>query len=604
MCSFYWCIGVLFFAGFATGEIKNKGWWKNTVFYQVYPRSFMDSNDDGTGDLKGITSKLQHFKDSGIGAVWLSPIYASPMIDNGYDISDFRQVDSMFGTMADLEELVKQAKKLGIKIILDLVPNHTSDQHKWFQDENTKYDYYIWNKGKDNQKPPNNWLSVFGNSAWTLHSKIDLWYFHQFYEQQPDLNYNNPNVQKEMEDVIKFWLDKGIDGFRIDAVPHIYERNDLLDEPESKIPGVKENEYDYLLHIYTKDDPRTYTLIRKWRQLLDDYADKNNLDEKVILTEAYTNLENTTQYYNFGSHVPFNFNFIMNVNNKSHPADFKKVIDDWISHTPENETANWVMGNHDRSRTATRYAGRADQMTMLAMILPGIAVTYNGEEIAMEDNPELICEEKAKEEADPQANKCDFRDPARTPFQWDDTKNAGFSKSNTTWLPVHKNYKSLNLANQKIALNSHYKLYQKLTQLRSTSDALKKGKLQTEVLNDGKVLVVIRDYNDKKEIVILLINFSDDQPQSVDIKKYTSMEHHDTNIYVSSIGSEIGWNSTVTGLKLTLPGKASVVVQTVVGNTGGNNNGTETGKGTGTKTTSNAAKTVIVTSLLMFIKLR
>ena len=563
MSSLRWCLALLLCVGLADGEIKNKGWWKNTVFYQVYPRSFMDANGDGIGDLKGITSKLEHFKDAGIGAIWLSPIYASPMVDFGYDISDFRKIDENYGTMADLEELTKKAKELGIKIIMDLVPNHTSDKHQWFIDAmkgNPKYTkYYVLAPGKDVNKPPNNWISVFSNSAWKYIPDLDLWYFHQFEYRQPDLNYVNKDVQKEMEEIITFWLDKGIDGFRIDAVPHLYEDDELKDEPKSNTPGAVEGkDYTYLDHIYTKDDPRTYDLVKSWRAVVDKYADEKNQDEKVILTEAYTSLVNTTKYYNYGSHVPFNFNFIMNVNVASKPSEFKKVIEDWMASMPEGGVANWVMGNHDRSRTATRYPGRADQMTMLAMILPGIAVTYNGEEIAMEDKLDITWEETK----DPQAcnagkehYKEQSRDPNRTPFQWDDTTNAGFSTAKKTWIPVHSNYKTLNLAKQKKDAVSHYKLYQKLTELRN-NEALQTGSLEVQITNEDVLAVIRYGIN---ETVTLLINFQDSTEKVVDLGGLTR-NHTKHTAYVSSIGSKTEWGSTLDPTAIKLQAKESLVL--------------------------------------------
>ncbi|KAJ8680493.1 hypothetical protein QAD02_016280 [Eretmocerus hayati] len=557
------CTVLLFFLGLAAGEIKNKGWWKNTVFYQVYPRSFKDSNGDGIGDLQGITDKLQHFKDSGIGAIWLSPIFTSPMIDFGYDISDFKDIDPAFGSMADLEIMTKKAKELGIKVVLDLVPNHSSDKHFWFQQSVKgigKYkDYYMWHEGRSNNaEPPNNWISVFSGPAWTYNPDRKMWYFHQFDYRQPDLNYTNPNVRQEMEDVIKFWLSKGIDGFRIDAIPHVYERDDLPDEP-LLISGTPQN-YPDLDHIYTKDDPRTYELIKSWRTLMDKWSDEHNEDEKVILTEAYTALENTTKYYQYGSNVPFNFNFIMSIDNKSSPNDFKKNIEEWMNHMPKGEVANWVVGNHDRSRVASRYPGRADQMIMLTMLLPGIAVTYNGEEIAMEDKTDISWAETQDPQAcntDPEHYQSRSRDINRTPFQWDDTKNAGFSDADETWLPVHSNYKTLNLKKQMSETGSHYQLYKNLTWMRTT-DTLRNGGLKIDILNDDKVLAVVREA--AKHNVILLINFSDDQSQKVDVTAYAKGKSNVT-ISLASHGSEIVWGTMVEAKEIHLQAKASIIIE-------------------------------------------
>ncbi|KAK1128205.1 hypothetical protein K0M31_002675 [Melipona bicolor] len=493
----------------ATARIMNKGWWKNAVFYQVYPRSFMDSDGNGVGDLKGITSKLQYFKDIGVTAIWLSPINKSPMKDFGYDISDFRDIDPTFGTLSDFENLLSEAHKLGLKVILDLVPNHTSNQHAWFKESvnsSSQYaDYYIWKNGTESE-PPNNWVSVFNNSAWTYHEGRNQYYFHQFYAEQPDLNYRNPTVQQEMKDIIGFWLDKGIDGFRIDAVPHLFEAENItLNEP--KLPNadssLNETHFAYYDHIYIKDQPETYELVQSWREYVDHYANKNNRDEIVILTEAYTSLNSTIKFYDYGSHVPFNFKFITDVNAKSNTTDFANIANNWMKYMPNDGIPNWVMGNHDRVRVGTRYPGRADQLIMLEMILPGIAVTYYGEEIGMVDNTTLYM--------------YDVRDGCRTPFQWDDTLNAGFSTNTTgTWLPVHSGYKTNNLEKQKNVSDSHYNLYKSLIQLRK-KDVLTKGTFQLDT-STKNVLFVLRKDERTNETVSLLLNFSANETK-VDLTK-------------------------------------------------------------------------------------
>nr|XP_050856116.1 maltase 1-like [Vespula vulgaris] len=536
------CLCTFFFAtGLVNGEIKNKGWWKNAVFYQIYPRSFMDSDDDGIGDLKGISSKLEHFVDAGIQGIWLSPIYASPMIDFGYDISDFKAIHPEFGTMQDFEILVAQSKRHGLKIILDLVPNHTSDKHEWFQKylagEKKYKDYYIWKKGRkdDGVTPPNNWISLFSGPAWTYNATLKEWYFHQFEYRQPDLNYSNPEVRAEMEDVIRFWLRKGVDGFRIDAVPHLFERDDLRDEPRSSDPSATDRDYTYLDHIYTKDDPRTYELVKSWRKVLDDYSDANNEDEKVMMTEAYTSLENTTKYYDYGSHIPFNFKLITDVNHNSSASDFMRIIEAWMAHTPNTASANWVLGNHDRSRTASRYPKRDFQMTMLPMILPGVAVTYYGEEIGMVDKSDISWEDTQ----DPQACNAGkdkyqsrSRDPNRTPFQWDNSKNAGFSRANRTWLPVHENYKVINLQNRKnTTQQSLYKAYRSLIQLRKSSHALQHGalkmkvvKLKTDYCYNCEFLAISREV--PGETITLFMSFSPVVTLPVNLNKHMTLYSH------------------------------------------------------------------------------
>ena len=536
--------------GLAAAEIKNKGWWKNAVFYQVYPRSFKDSDGDGVGDLKGILSKLQHFNSTGITAIWLSPIYKSPMTDFGYDISDFRDVDPVFGVMKDLEDLVAEAHKIGVKVILDLVPNHTSEQHSWFKEsvnKTEKYaDYYIWVNGKDPSTPPNNWVSVFNGSAWTYNKERKQFYFHQFFKSQPDLNYNNPAVQQEMKDIIKFWLDKGIDGFRVDAVPYLFELNDITkDEPEVENvdPKLNKTSYDYYNHIYTKDQNETYDLVQSWRTFVDEYANKNNREEIVLLTEAYASLPNMIKYYNYGSHVPFNFRFITDADANSNATQLKNVIDSWIKLMPKGGVANWVMGNHDQVRLGSRYPDRTEQMIMLEMILPGIAVTYYGEEIGMVDIPG--------------PTKYDVRDGCRSPFQWDNTTSAGFSNNTKTWLPVNDNYKDVNLQKEKKEKNSTYQLYIKLIELRK-SHTLKHGSLLTKDLSKS-VLAVMRET--ETETVSLLINISKNKT-SVNLTQLgsTRVSEKPTKIQLGSTNFDKAPGTLVDNSKIELPGHAAVIL--------------------------------------------
>ncbi|EFN70155.1 Maltase 1 [Camponotus floridanus] len=543
-----------------SGEILDRGWWNHTVFYQIYPRSFMDSDDDGVGDLKGITNKLEHFVTSGVGAIWLSPINRSPMVDFGYDISDFKDVDKIFGTMTDFENLLTRAKALGLRIILDLVPNHTSDEHYWFKESinrTGKYEhYYIWADGKG-KLPPNNWLSVFGGSAWEYNSIRNQWYLHQFHKKQPDLNYTNPEVQEEMKETILYWLRKGVDGFRVDAVPHLFETNYTLDEPTS---GIEDDyEYDSLNHIFTTDQPETYNLVLSWRKILDEYAYQHNTSEKVMLIEAYATLENTIKYYNYGS-IPFNFYFITNATDASDASVFKDIIESWMKAIPKGSIANWVMGNHDRNRTASRFPGMADQMTMLAMILPGVAVTYYGEEIGMVDKTDITWEETQDPlacNAGREKYQSRSRDPVRTPFQWHFQRNAGFSNANKTWLPIHENYTITNLIVEQYQNESHYKVYRALTTLRNTSDALKFGSLSVDVINNN-ILYILRKTSE--EAVTLLINFSKDKQGKVDLTRVLTGFKNGV-IKVASVGSKLRQNQTVELNNISIPPKVSIVFQ-------------------------------------------
>lgn len=371
-----------------------KDWYKNSLIYQIYPRSFKDSNGDGIGDLRGITSKLDHLADIEVDAIWMSPIFCSPQKDFGYDICNFTDIDKDYGTLDDFDALMQRAKSLGLKVILDFVPNHSSNEHEWFKKSEQRlkpYDeYYVWRDPKydenNTSREPNNWLSAFGNSSWEWSDKRNQYYLHQFVAGQPDLNYHSAALQNEMKNVLTFWMKRGVEGFRIDAINFMYEDSRFLDEPLSNKPGVPKNDYDYLNHIYTKDLPQTYEVLKTWRKLLDHHSE--NTDTKMILTEAYADFNSTILYYKSGSTVPFNFMFMSDLNNKSSAADFKRYIDRWINNMPKDEAyvANWVVGNHDNHRAASRFGyKRADQISMLVLVLPGVSIIYNGDEIGMLD---------------------------------------------------------------------------------------------------------------------------------------------------------------------------------------------------------------------------
>ncbi|XP_067623923.1 maltase 2-like [Eurosta solidaginis] len=480
-----------------TEDMATNSWWKNMVIYQIYPRSFMDSNGDGVGDLQGIISKLSYVAEMGVKAIWLSPICESPMADFGYDISNFEAIHQEYGTMEDFDMMMKEAERLGLKVIMDFVPNHTSNHSIWFEKSvNRKAgyeDFYIWADAKMDKDgkmmPPNNWRSVFYGSAWTFNEKRGQYYLHQFTTDQPDLNYRNPKVIAAMDEVMRFWLDKGVDGFRVDAINDLFEDEKLRDEPLSGMTN-DENDFEYTVHIYTKDQPEVLDMLHHWRQMLDDYTAKKGGDARILMTEAYTSVKTLMDYYETkdgkkGAHFPFNFNFITNLDMSSDARDYVITIQKWLTYMPRGHVANWVMGNHDNSRMATRFGPkRVDALHMLMMTLPGVAVTYNGEEIGMEDHKDISWEETVDPfgiNAGRELYKKLSRDAARTPFQWNAQKNAGFSTAEKTWLPVHPNYSHLNLK-QQMSEKSHYSVYKQLIALR-TKPALRKGRLHAEVLN-------------------------------------------------------------------------------------------------------------------------
>uniref|UniRef100_A0A7G3A809 alpha-glucosidase n=1 Tax=Lutzomyia longipalpis TaxID=7200 RepID=A0A7G3A809_LUTLO len=528
---------------------QTRDWYEKAIFYQIYPRSYMDSNGDGVGDLQGITSKLEHLADLGITGTWLSPIFTSPMKDFGYDIANFTEVDPVFGTMADLQNLFTRAKSLGIKIILDFVPNHSSNLCKWFEwsenRENGYDDWYVWRdpKGYDNAGvpiPPTNWVSVFYGPAWTYSEKRQQFYLHQFDYQQPDLNFRNPVVVEAMKDVLRFWLEMGADGFRVDAINHLFEVEELIDEPINWWGVTDPNDYGYLDHIYTKDLNETYDMIYQWRELLDQWQATHGGDTRIMMTEAWVNPEQTMLYYQNGtrqgSHMPFNFIMITDLHDDSKPSDFKRVIDDRLHIIPEGKVSNWVLGNHDKNRVGTRYgAAMVEGLLALEMGLPGIAVTYYGEEIGMVDNKEITWEQTKDPQAcnpqDPSRYQELSRDPARTPMQWDRTVNAGFS-SGTPWLPVHSNYGTLNLENQKAAERSTYKFYKQLAELRKT-ETLIYGAYLSKVLADDNIFAYRRTkLNIDGKSYIFVINFSSNQ-YTVDLtQSFGDVE--ETEVIISS----------------------------------------------------------------------
>ncbi|RZC40430.1 maltase 2, partial [Asbolus verrucosus] len=520
-------------------------WWKHAVFYQIYPRSFEDSNNDGIGDLQGIIKKLDLFPSLGVDAIWLSPIFKSPQVDQGYDISDYRSIDPDYGTVEDLVELIQEAHTRGIRVILDFVPNHTSDKHQWFIDSENgveEYrDFYVWADAKvdeeGNRVPPNNWLSNFKNSSWEWSEKRQQYYLHQFMAAQPDLNYNSPKVVEAMKDVLKFWLDHGVDGFRIDAVPFLFEDEDLRDEPESGRPGYNDTDWEYLNHIYTQDLPGTYDMVYQWRQLVDDYTQEHGTDQKVLMTESYTTPNNTVLYYGtldgsrLGAHFTFNFNLIQYVNINSTAQDIVNTINDWINILPEIYTSNWVLGNHDNHRIATRLGpGNVDGFNMLNLLLPGVGVTYNGEEIGQENGEVSYEEGKDPSARDPAIFYEVSRDFERTPYQWDTSINAGFNTGAEPWLPVSKKYLETNLKQQQETEgSSHYKIYQNLTKIR-TSSTIRLGDVETEAL-DENVILIKRSYDGSS--VALVFN-KGNESVTVNVEEYVAYEN---TIVIKSVKS-------------------------------------------------------------------
>ncbi|XP_029406887.2 maltase A2 [Bactrocera dorsalis] len=456
----------------ALGATANQtvDWWESATLYQIYPRSFMDSDGDGVGDLNGITSRLSYLKEIGATATWISPIYDSPMADMGYDVRNFTKISSIFGTMEDFDNLLAKAHELGLKVILDFVPNHSSDECEWFQKsvrrEDGYDDWYVWDDGKidpetGERSPPSNWRAVFGGSAWTWVEERQQYYLHQFLPQQVDLNYTNPAVRERMKEMMKFWLDRGVDGFRMDATNFLIEKR--FDNGTFPDNPVKAGTVNTLAGTYTIDQWGSTEIIYEWRAFLDEYQKLNGGDTRAMIIEAYSPVDVLSNYIsngtNVGGQLPMNFNFVK-LDENSNAETVETQVSAWMDVIwAKHKMANWVANNHDNSRLPTRMGQtKTDAMTMIIHGLPGTSVTYYGEEIGMPDYS-LACT----------GDDCGFRDPERTPMQWDSSKNAGFSTGNSTWLAVNPNYKELNVEVQDGVTRSSLRIFKGMTALKKTA---------------------------------------------------------------------------------------------------------------------------------------
>jgi len=476
-------------------------WWQDGIIYQVYPRSFQDSNGDGVGDLRGIIARLDYLKWLGVKAVWLSPVYPSPMADFGYDISEYTGIWPVFGSMKDFDDLLHQVHGLGMKLILDLVPNHSSDEHPWFLEsrsspDNPKRDWYIWKDAKADGSPPNNWLSVFGGSAWQWDDKTHQYYYHAFLVRQPDLNWRNPEVEKAMHGVMRFWLDKGVDGFRVDAMWHMVKDLQWRDNPRN--PDYKEwmSTYEQLLPVYSTDQPEMHGIVARMRKVLDKY------DHRLMIAEIYLPVHRLVAYYGSHdkeAHLPFNFMLI------SLPWDSRLLaaaIDEYEGALPEGDWPNWVMGNHDQPRISSRIGiQQAKVAAVLLLTLRGTPTLYYGDEIGMRDVP--IPEDEIR---DPQGlnmpGKNLSRDPERTPMLWDASANAGFT-AGEPWLRLDRSYRRRNVEAEKNDPLSHLMLYRRLIELRQQEPSLMTGAYRP-VCSDHQLIAYIRQAEGHPPFLIVL----------------------------------------------------------------------------------------------------
>ena len=505
-----------------------KAWWKESVVYQIYPRSFKDSNGDGIGDLNGITEKLDYLKELGIDVIWLSPVYQSPNDDNGYDISDYRKIMTEFGTMEDFDRMLAAAHDRGIKIVMDLVVNHTSDEHPWFVEsrkskDNPHRDYYIWRPAKDG-KEPNNWGSCFSGSAWKYDPETEMYFLHLFSKKQPDLNWDNPKVRDEVYDMMNWWLDKGVDGFRMDVISLISKDPDF---PDGK-PGIN----GYASFNEPANGPHVHEYLQEMRRRVLDGRDTLTVGEcsGVTLEEAKKYARNDGRELN----MVFQFEH-MDVDadgsnkwsdKKMDLRDLKEIMTKWEKGLEDTAWNSLFWENHDQPRSVSRFGNddreyREKSAKMLATCLhmmQGTPYVYQGEELGMTNVPfrdisdfrdldsinayhELVGQGVFTEEEMMRYLRYKSRDNARTPFQWDDSENAGFT-TGTPWIMVNPNYTEINAAEQMGRADSVFNYYKELIRLRKTNDVIVYGTYELLLPDDKELYVYERRLGEKKLLVI------------------------------------------------------------------------------------------------------
>jgi len=497
-------------------DAEGHQWWQHAVFYEIYPRSFADSNNDGVGDLKGIASKLDYLKDLGVDAIWISPCFPSPQVDFGYDVSDYENIDPMYGTLADFDVLASEAKKRNIHIILDFVVNHSSDQHKWFLDSKSSRtsahrDWYIWRDGKGPGEPPNNWVSTFGGSAWKLDPTTNQYYYHFFYAEQPDLNWRNPAVKEAMFGIERWWYKRGVAGFRLDAVDTLFEDPKLQDNPILK-PGTNAFGDPYEDNKNNTKLPEVHDVLRGLRKVADQY-------NAVLIGETWTaDIAELNRYYGEGNNeLQLPMDFLFTTVNKLSPGEFRKQV------AAVDKASGWptfVISNHDIVRSYDRYGDGehndqiAKLMAALYLTLRGTPIMYYGEEIGMKTTPPTSKEEVKDPIGRTGWPKEKGRDGERTPMQWDSGENAGFSKA-TPWLPVPETYKTHNVADESKDQNSVLGFYKSVLKLRHTNQALLDGVYTAINESDANVLSYLRVY--KGRGVVVALNMSN-TPQKVKLE--------------------------------------------------------------------------------------
>ncbi len=480
-------------------------WWQKGIIYQIYPRSYQDSNADGIGDLPGIIQRLDYLKSLNIEAIWLSPIYPSPMYDFGYDVANYTAINPIFGTMADFDQLLVESHQRGLKVMLDLVPNHTSSEHAWFLEsrssrDNPKRDWYIWRDPAPDGGVPNNWLSYFGGSAWTFDEQTGQYYLHQFLKEQPELNYRHHEVLPTMLNEMRFWLNKGVDGFRVDVICLMLKDDQFRNEPPNPEWDGKVL-HGSLQHIYTNNLPGVHDLIRQMRGVLNEYADR------MMVGEIYMPYEDLVTYYGQnmdGCHLPFNFQLILT---PWQAQAVREVVELYESVLPSGAWPNWVLGNHDQHRLATRVgANQARVANMLLLTLRGTPTYYYGDEIGMEDGtipPEFVQDPPALKQ--PEVAHIVGRDPERTPMQWNSDPNAGFTAEHVIpWLPLPADYAERNVAKQETEPTAMLKFFRALTALRQTEPSLSVGDYASVETGVADIFAYLRTAPNSDRFLVVL----------------------------------------------------------------------------------------------------
>jgi len=503
-------------------DLIKRRWPEGAIVYQIYPRSVQDANGDGVGDLQGVVRRLDYLQDLGVNALWLSPFYPSPMADFGYDIADYCNVDPLFGTLDDFKRLLAEAQKRNIKIIVDLVPNHSSDEHAWFKESrtsrtNSKSNWYIWKDAHPDSEPgkpqpPNNWLNVLtGDSAWEWVPEREQFYLHSFHKGQPDLNWPNRDVRQAIKNVMRFWLDMGVDGFRVDAVYWMakdpFFRNDPLNP---HYDAGEDKRYEMLRHTNSSGWPAVYAYLSEMAEVLREpqYAPK----DRFMVTEAYPQDDDAVaSYMAFYEGIdpvvaaPFNFEGLTLRWEAGPWRRFLRTFHHALEALNPHCVASYAFGNHDQYRMATRLGDKAARSAaVMQLTLPGMIFVYYGEEIGMHNVSiprDMVQDPEAL--GDPLGQG---RDPARTPMQWSAGKNAGFSEAPTTWLPVANDASTRNVEAEQHDPDSFYNLYKKLMKLRNNSDALRHGLVQVLELGHPDLVGYVR--SDGGENYVTLINFS------------------------------------------------------------------------------------------------